>query len=155
MIRRNWRSASSMPAAVQRRHISPDCQRLTLRLERRTHQALSGLLAMAEALVLGPPETSNVGTDTPGGAMKVARHLAELTCSVLGCERVGIVAVEEETDEVRPVASAGLPPEQEHQWRQELEKTPCLSDWHGSEDGRGEWINSETQEREEGNAISR
>jgi len=35
MILRNWRSASSMPAAVQRRHMSPDCQRLTLRLVRR------------------------------------------------------------------------------------------------------------------------
>jgi len=32
MILRNWRSASSMPAAVQRRHMSPFCQRLTLRL---------------------------------------------------------------------------------------------------------------------------
>jgi hypothetical protein len=28
----DWRSASSMPAAVQRRHMSPFCQRLTLRL---------------------------------------------------------------------------------------------------------------------------
>ena len=37
MILRNWRSASSIPAAVQRSPISPDCQRLTLRLVRRTH----------------------------------------------------------------------------------------------------------------------
>src|SRR3954466_5456791 len=36
MILRNWRSASSMPAAVHRRHMSPFCQRLTLRLVRRT-----------------------------------------------------------------------------------------------------------------------
>src|SRR4051794_11613805 len=36
MILRNWRSASSIPAAVQRKHMSPFCQRLTLRLMRRT-----------------------------------------------------------------------------------------------------------------------
>ena len=36
MILRNCCSASSIPAAVQRRHMSPDCQRLTLRLVRRT-----------------------------------------------------------------------------------------------------------------------
>src|SRR5215212_9139769 len=36
MMRPNWRSASSIPAAVQRTHISPDCQCLTLRTLRRT-----------------------------------------------------------------------------------------------------------------------
>src|SRR6266540_6702084 len=40
MIRRNWFSASSIPAAVQRSAISPDCQRLTLRLVRRTHSII-------------------------------------------------------------------------------------------------------------------
>src|ERR687898_3145169 len=40
MMRRNWRSASSMPAAVQRRHISPDCQCLTFLEERRTHSII-------------------------------------------------------------------------------------------------------------------
>lgn len=36
MIRRNWRSASSIPAAVQRSRMSASCQRLTLRPTRRT-----------------------------------------------------------------------------------------------------------------------
>src|SRR3954464_15108499 len=36
MTLRNCCSASSMPAAVQRRHMSPFCQCLTLRLTRRT-----------------------------------------------------------------------------------------------------------------------
>ena len=40
MMRLNWRSASSMPAAVQRKHISPDCQCLTLRALRRTHSII-------------------------------------------------------------------------------------------------------------------
>src|SRR5919199_841141 len=93
-------------------------------LERRTHQALSGLLAMAEALVLGPPEATGIDVDTPDAATRVARHVAKLTCSVLGRERIGIVAVEEETDVVRPVAAAGLSPAQEQQWREQLDKTP-------------------------------
>jgi signal transduction histidine kinase/PAS domain-containing protein len=94
------------------------------RLERRTHQALRGLLAMAEALVLGPPEATGVEADMPAATTRVARHVAELTCSVLGCERVGIVAVDEATDVVHLVAAAGLPPVQEQQWRKELEQTP-------------------------------
>lgn len=40
MIRRNCRPASSMPAAVQRSAISPDCQRLTLREVQRTHSII-------------------------------------------------------------------------------------------------------------------
>jgi hypothetical protein len=40
MILRNCRSASSIPAAVQRSAISPDCQRLTLGLVRRTHSII-------------------------------------------------------------------------------------------------------------------
>jgi PAS domain-containing protein len=93
-------------------------------LERRAHQALSGVLAMAEALVLGPSETTGVDADTPGAATRVARHVAELTRSVLGCARIGIVAVEEETGVIHPVAAAGLSPVQDQQWRKGLEKTP-------------------------------
>jgi signal transduction histidine kinase len=85
---------------------------------------LSGLLAMAQALVLGPPEATGVDAHTPGAATQVARHVAELTRSVLDCERIGIVVVEEETDVVRPVAAAGLPAAQEQQWQEQLEKTP-------------------------------
>jgi signal transduction histidine kinase/PAS domain-containing protein len=94
------------------------------RLERRTHESLSGLLAMAEALVLEPLEATGVDANMPGAATRVARHVAELTSSILDCERIGIIAVEEETDAVRPVAAAGLPPVQEQQWREQLEKTP-------------------------------
>jgi signal transduction histidine kinase/PAS domain-containing protein len=93
-------------------------------LERRTHQALSGVLAMAEALVLGPREATGVDADTPGAATRVARHVAELTRSVLGCARIGIVAVEEETGVIHPVVAAGLSSVQEQQWRKGLEKTP-------------------------------
>jgi signal transduction histidine kinase len=46
----------------------------------------------------------------------VARRLADLTCSVLGCRRVSISIVEPGTELVRAVAIVGLTPEQERQW---------------------------------------
>ncbi len=55
MIRRNWRSASSIPAAVQRRAISPDCQRLTFLLVRRTHSIIDSIgLVEASVRASGP-----------------------------------------------------------------------------------------------------
>ena len=40
MILRNCRSASSIPVAIQRKAISPDCERLRLRLVRRMHSII-------------------------------------------------------------------------------------------------------------------
>jgi signal transduction histidine kinase len=96
------------------------------RLERRTHDALSALLQMAETLVLRPENDADSGAvpdraprqaAEEGGAGSVAQHLVELTCSVLGCRRVAISAVDEATWTVEPVAVVGLTPEQERQWR--------------------------------------
>jgi PAS domain S-box-containing protein len=106
-------------------------------LERRTHDALNALLAMAEALVLAPAETPIVeaperapadteeSTSTTAGA--VTRRLAELTQSVLGCRRVGIVIIEPETGFSRPIAVAGLSPEQERQWWAEQQAADATS----------------------------
>jgi signal transduction histidine kinase len=52
----------------------------------------------------------------------VARRLAALTCSVLDCRRVGIVAVDPETRLVRPVAVVGLSAERESRWWAEQEQ---------------------------------
>jgi GAF domain-containing protein len=48
--------------------------------------------------------------------------------SALGCSRVSIVAVEPETDALRPVVVVGLSAEQEHQWRADQQQYGCLSD---------------------------
>jgi hypothetical protein len=41
MMRRNWRPASTLlAAAVQRMHMSPDCQRCKSGAERRTHSMI-------------------------------------------------------------------------------------------------------------------
>ncbi len=81
------------------------------RLERRTHEALNGLLEMAEAIIKLPDQEEQTDDIYILGA-----HLAELTRSVLDCQRVGIQLVEPETERVYPVAVVGLSPELEQQW---------------------------------------
>jgi signal transduction histidine kinase len=96
------------------------------RLERHTHNTLNALLEMAESLVLIEDEVDNEQPLNPltAGELKqadhtrndVAQRLAELTCSVLGCKRVSISAVEPETEILFPIAIVGLSPELEQQW---------------------------------------
>lgn len=83
------------------------------KLERRTRDALQALLAMAEALV---------GVGDAGGASTTAdtnaaiRRLAALARSVLGCERMSFVALEADTDQIKPILRVGWPVEVEQQW---------------------------------------
>src|SRR5579885_3886710 len=80
-------------------------------LELRTRKALEGMLEMARALVQLP--------ESADGLDIVGRQLAELTCHVLNCRRVGVVVIEPETEIPRPIAVVGLSPEQEEQWWEE------------------------------------
>lgn len=80
-------------------------------LERRTHEALNGLLEMAESLVQV--------TEGAEGLSVVGNHLAELTRHVLDCSRVGIQTVDAETEIMRPLAVVGLSAEQERAWWEE------------------------------------
>lgn len=91
-------------------------------LERRTHDALSALLAMAEALVEPPGnEGGEISADQTSMRTDIAHRLAALTCDVLGCSRVGIMAIEPETQLLRPAAVVGLTPDQTRQWWQDQE----------------------------------
>ncbi len=75
--------------------------------ERRTHEALAALLAMAQ---LGSADTAHPEDGTPeDGANAVAQQLAALTRSVLGCRCVGIVAVDRAAEMVGRSAN-GAPP---------------------------------------------
>jgi K+-sensing histidine kinase KdpD len=87
------------------------------RLERRTHEALDALLAMAEALVRAPSVEET--TDERSGE-QIARRLVELTRTMQGCDRVAITAIEPGTGMLRPMAVAGLAPEQERWWEAEM-----------------------------------
>jgi PAS domain S-box-containing protein len=89
------------------------------RLEQRLRETLDALLAMAESLVQVPEAThsndsSSVGSDSTLSV--TARHLADLTRSVVGCRSVAIAVVEPETSAITPLTVAGLTPEQEQQW---------------------------------------
>src|SRR6266480_2089763 len=70
------------------------------RLERRTHEALKALLAMAEVLVLVPDNAAEVHTQSLLKEKKtvaestVARRLAELTRDILNCQLVGILSLD-------------------------------------------------------------
>jgi PAS domain S-box-containing protein len=79
------------------------------REERRTHDALNALLAMAESLVVLPEETDTTATThSTFTTHEITQHLTELTCKVLGCQHVGLLALEPRTDEIIPVATAGF-----------------------------------------------
>lgn len=77
-------------------------------LERRTHEALDGLLEMAEALVRL--------SDSAEDLRAIGQRIAELTCRVLDCQRVGVQVIEERSQIVHPLAVVGLSPEQEREW---------------------------------------
>ncbi len=110
------------------------------RLERRTHEALSALLAMASALVELPEDANQrAGSDdeetgdTHSGEdvdyavrSPVAYRLTQLARDVLGCQRVEIVAVEPDSNIQIPVAVVGLPPDLENEWRAERLARPQL-----------------------------
>ncbi|MBA2286887.1 MAG: PAS domain S-box protein [Ktedonobacteraceae bacterium] len=113
-------SVSGAPVCDQEGHLVGAlciCRDVTERrqLERRTHDALNALLNMAESLVILPSDGLLQDQRHPA-TNSIARRLAELTCSVMGCQRVGLQAVDPETEEVHPLAVVGLSPEQEQQW---------------------------------------
>ncbi len=93
-------------------------------LERRGHETLDALLAMAAALVQVPQEIneSTSVTASSAGVREAGQRLVELTCRVLNCQRVGVQAIEAETGVIRPMAVCGLSPQQEQQWWKEQEQ---------------------------------
>jgi PAS domain S-box-containing protein len=103
------------------------------RLEQQTHKALYALLAMAKVIVQESDEIDTTQHETSEqpvlAARNVAQHLAELTCSFLGCKRLSISIVEPDTEYLRPLAVVGLTPAQERQWWDEqLQRESRLTD---------------------------
>jgi signal transduction histidine kinase len=92
-------------------------------LEQRTREALEGLLKLAELLVSIPQDIyADAPHRSPSGMLseesRVGKQLVELTCSIVGCQRASITAVNPDTHELRSVAIAGVLPEQEYEWRE-------------------------------------
>jgi PAS domain S-box-containing protein len=88
------------------------------RLERRTHEALQALLAMAEALVRVPdPDASSPGEEEAEPKYnQVVHRLAKLASNLLGCKNVSISTLDLEKGITYPLAVCGLPPELERRW---------------------------------------
>lgn len=91
-------------------------------LQRRTHEALQALLAMAEALVEEPG-----GADSRASAQAVANRLGVLTCEVLGCRSVGIITMQADGS-LRPLDCVGLAPAQVGLWRERVLNWPYTTD---------------------------
>jgi PAS domain S-box-containing protein len=92
-------------------------------LERRTHDALDALLAMARTLVQPPDGHAE---EAGAGALRgVGRRLVELTRDVLGCTRVGLVAFDSQQGVQRPLAVAGLSAELERLWWDSVDGAPA------------------------------
>jgi signal transduction histidine kinase len=93
-------------------------------LDQRTREALAGLLKLAELLVSGTERAYEV-EDTEARSLsgmlseesKVGQQLVEMACSIVGCQRASITAVDPQTNELRSVAATGISPEQEREWR--------------------------------------
>lgn len=93
-------------------------------MERRMQESLNGLLAMAETLVHEPP----TGDDMPGDGVCAAnttgtmRQMLELTRHVLNCQRVAVIAIEPETEMLRPLAIIGVEQRLEQIWFESIER---------------------------------
>jgi len=95
---------------------------VTLRrdIEMRAHDVLNALLNMAEEMVRIPGDASLDGEMRD--ETTVVRRLVDLTCRVLGCDRVGLVVIDPETEIIRSTTIVGLAAEQEEQWNRERHK---------------------------------
>lgn len=100
------------------------------RQERQTHEALTALMAMAEALVASSPDETTRSPDGEAESQNViARRLAVLTRAVMGCERVSIVSTEPETGAMHAAAMATYLPEQERVWWDYWRRAGRMSDF--------------------------
>lgn len=102
------------------------------RQERQTHEALTALMEMAEALVASSPDEAASVAEADGETESqnvIARRLAVLTRAVMGCERVSIVSTEPETGAMHAAAMATYLPEQESVWWDYWRRAGRMSDF--------------------------
>jgi signal transduction histidine kinase len=112
----------------------------------RTQRSLNAILALAEAMVQRdeneeatvPLEDelavsgSPLENDEPEEENMLERHLRELPCRLLDCQRVAIVLLDPQTELLTPVAIIGISPGYEQHWHNSLQGAR-LSNLLGSE----------------------
>ena len=110
-------------AAVRRwqteEHLHADVE-----LERRTRRSLEALLAVAEILMFSA-ERLHTGDleETAWSASATVKRLIELVRSIMGCERIGILSFDAQSETLQPVALVGFLPDQEKRWWQNVPGT--------------------------------
>src|SRR6266540_7528164 len=92
MIMRNCRSASSSPAAVQRKAISPDCQRLTL-----TAGAPDALDHRLTRVRRSERALQRASDAQAGDCKRLGQPLAQRSC------RAGMAALQLDSQSVQPI----------------------------------------------------
>jgi len=94
-------------------------------LERRTHETLEGLLAIAETIVrpfTSPTATSQPpSTSSPAIMTTTGERIVKLTQSMMGCQRVSLLAIEPETEIIHPLVEIGLTPQLHQLWWKSME----------------------------------
>jgi hypothetical protein len=90
------------------------------RLERRTREALRGVLDMANALVPAAGE----GMASPAATRLAGQRLVDLTRHILACHGVGLLALDPETGTLSPIAVAAPSDEDARRWWDQAVGTP-------------------------------
>ena len=102
-------------------------QQELLQAESDAREALGALLALAEAVIFVSDEADGVAEHhSIEGPSASGQRLAALACSVIGCRRVGILAVAPENETLHPMAVAGLDEADERAWWNQLRHAPRL-----------------------------
>jgi PAS domain S-box-containing protein len=93
--------------------------------ELRTMAALNALLEMGQALVQSPQDPAPA-IPPRADANPASLNLADLIRRVLGCDRVGLLAIDPQTRIVQPLAVAGLSEAETAKWwdQQRAQQTP-------------------------------
>ena len=87
------------------------------RIDRRSHEALSALLAMAEVLVQQDSDIPAISQPGQHPLHIIAQRLAQLAGQVLDCPRVGITIIDATTDAIHHLVALGLTAAEEAVWQ--------------------------------------
>lgn len=99
------------------------------KLEQRTYEALTALLAMAEEIVQDSrhthqPDHPEYTTEPPESAIsRIVQRLVELSRHILGCKRYSITQIDAKTEELRLIAVVGASPQEEQRWHSRIDTT--------------------------------
>lgn len=93
------------------------------RLERRTYEALEGLIALAETIHSFDRSFALVAQHNHSAGERLVR----LTRSILDCQRASILVIEPETEIIHPVAVNGLSPQLEQLWWSSMEGAKLIN----------------------------